>query len=235
MAEKQITFWRVAVRPKYIAGFVISLIAAAVFSLLGQWQLDRSFTQEQTAEEIQAVVTVEVTLDTKNVFIVDGRLQNGREVYWLLVNSFDKDAKSLTLAIGQSDSLLKAEAARFELKNSMVAQAFLPVQGYWLPTEAPLEIDGEKPYLLNSVSLAQLINLYSPDEPIVSYKDFMGANGVASGLDAKLDEIDAVLEPAAAINWLTLFYAAEWVLFAGFAIFLWGRTVKDAVERERLN
>jgi hypothetical protein len=235
MAEKQITFWRVAVRPKYVAGFVISLIAAAIFSLLGQWQLERSFTQEQTAEEIQAVITVEVTLDTKNVFIVEDRMQDGREVYWLLVNSFDKDAKSLTLAIGQSDSLLKVEAARFELKNSMVAQAFLPIQGYWLPTEAPLEIDREKPYLLKSVSLAQLINLYSPDEPTVSYKDFMVANEVASGLDAKLDEIDAVLEPAAAINWLTLFYAAEWVLFAGFAIFLWGRTVKDTVERERLN
>jgi hypothetical protein len=44
-----------------------------------------------------------------------------------------------------------------------------------------------------------------------------------------------VLEPAAAINWLTLFYAAEWVLFAGFAIFLWGRTVKDALDKERLN
>lgn len=235
MAENQITFWRVAVRPKFIAGFVISLIAAAVFSLLGQWQLERSFTKEQTAEEIQKIVTVEVTLDTKNVYIVDGRLQNGREVFWLLVNSFDKDSKSLTLAIAQSDSLQKIEAARFELKNSMVAQAFLPIQGYWLPTEAPLEIDREKPYLLNSVSLAQLINLYSPDQPIVSYKDFLVAKGLASSLDVKLEEINAVLEPAPAINWLTLFYAAEWALFAGFAIFLWARTVKDAVERERLN
>lgn len=235
MAENQITFWRVAVRPKFIAGFVISLIAAAVFSLLGQWQLERSFTKEQTAEEIQKIVTVEVTLDTKNVYIVDGRLQNGREVFWLLVNSYDKDAKSLTLAIAQSDSLQKIEAARFELKNSMVAQAFLPIQGYWLPTEGPLEIDREKPYLLNSVSLAQLINLYSPDQPIVSYKDFLVAKGLASSLDVKLEEINAVLEPAPAINWLTLFYAAEWVLFAGFAIFLWARTVKDAVERERLN
>ena len=235
MAENQITFWRVAVRPKFIAGFVISLIAAAVFSLLGQWQLERSFTKEQTAEEIQRIVTVEVTLDTKNVYIVDGRLQNGREVFWLLVNSFDKDAKSLTLAIAQSDSLQKIEAARFELKNSMVAQAFLPIQGYWLPTEAPLEIDREKPYLLNSVSLAQLINLYSPDQPIVSYKDFLVAKGLASSLDVKLEEINAILEPAPAINWLTLFYAAEWALFAGFAIFLWARTVKDAVERERLN
>ena len=35
------------------------------------------------------------------------------------------------------------------------------------------------------------------------------------------------------LNWLNLFYAAEWVVFAGFAIFLWYRLVKDAWEREQ--
>ena len=30
-------------------------------------------------------------------------------------------------------------------------------------------------------------------------------------------------------------YAVQWVLFAGFAMFLWGRTVKDALDKERLN
>ena len=30
-----------------------------------------------------------------------------------------------------------------------------------------------------------------------------------------------------------MFYAVEWVVFAGFAIFLWYRLVRDAVERER--
>lgn len=235
MASSQISFWRVAVRPKYIAGFLLALIAAAAFSLLGQWQLDRSITKEQTAAEIQKIVTVETMLDTKNVFIVDDRLQGGREVFWLIANSLDHSGKSLTLAIAQTDSLLKAEAARFELKNSVIAQAFLPVRGYWLPTEAPLASDSEKPYLLKSVSTAQLINLYSPEKPLSTYTDFLVAKGFAESLSPKLGEIDAVLEPAAAINWLSLFYAAEWVLFAGFAIFLWARTVKDALDAERLN
>lgn len=235
MANSQISFWRVAVRPKYVAGFLISLLAAAAFSLLGQWQLDRSLTKDQTAAEIQKVVTVETMLDVENVFIVDGRLQNGKEVFWLLANSKDASGKSLTLAIGQSESLLTVEAARFGLKNSMTAQAFLPVRGYWLPTEAPLAIDQANPYLLHSVSTAQLINLYSPDKPLASYTDFLVAKGFADSLSPKLGEIDAVLEPAPAINWLSVFYAAEWVLFAGFALFLWGRTVKDAVDAERLN
>jgi hypothetical protein len=180
-------------------------------------------------------VTVEAMLDTSNVYIVQGRLQNGSPSFWLISNAFDADGKSLTVALGQSDSLIKVEAARFELKNSMVAQAFLPITGFFLPTEAPLEIDREKPYLLNSLSIAQLINLYSPDKAVTSYADFFVAQGLADSLNPKLGEIDAVLEPATAINWLTLFYAAEWVLFAGFAIFLWGRTVKDALDKERLN
>jgi hypothetical protein len=33
-------------------------------------------------------------------------------------------------------------------------------------------------------------------------------------------------------NWLTAFYAIEWIMFAGFAVFLWGRLVKDEVIRE---
>jgi len=235
MSNSQIGFWRVAVRPKYVAGFLVALLAAAAFSLLGQWQLDRSLTKDQTAAEIQKVVTVEAMLDVKNVFIVDGRLQNGKEVFWLLANSKDATGKSLTLAIGQSESLLTVEAARFGLKNSVTAQAFLPVRGYWLPTEAPLAIDKANPYLLHSVSTAQLINLYSPDKSVASYTDFLVAEGFADSLSPMLGEIDAVLEPAPAINWLSVFYAAEWVLFAGFALFLWGRTVKDAVDAERLN
>ena len=235
MSNSQISFWRVAVRPKFIAGFLISLLAAAAFSLLGQWQLDRSLTKDQTAAEIQKVVTLEVMLDVKNVFIVDGRLHNGNDVFWLLANSQDATGKSLTLAIGQSESLLAVEAARFGLKNSIIAQAFLPVSGYWLPTEAPLAIDKDNPYLLHSVSTAQLINLYSPDKPLASYTDFLVAEGFAESLSPKLGEIDAVLEPAPAINWLSVFYAAEWILFAGFALFLWGRTVKDTLDAERLN
>ena len=40
-------------------------------------------------------------------------------------------------------------------------------------------------------------------------------------------------EESVELNWLNVFYAVEWVVFAGFAIFLWYRLVRDAVERER--
>jgi len=33
------------------------------------------------------------------------------------------------------------------------------------------------------------------------------------------------------VNWLNLFYAAEWVVFAGFALFIWWRLVKDDYRR----
>ena len=220
-------------RPKYIAGLLLALLAAAAFAWLGQWQLDRAITKDQTIEEIQKTVTIPLGLDIRNVFIVDGRKQNGQDVYWLIANSTAASGKSVTLALGQADSLLKAESIRFDIKNSMIAAAFLPVTGSWLPTEAPQKIDAAKPYLLHSISIAQLLNLYSPDKSLQSYPDFLVTKQFAK--DFGLGEIDAVLHPAAAINWLSAFYAFEWVLFSGFAVFLWGRTVKDAVDVERLN
>ena len=36
------------------------------------------------------------------------------------------------------------------------------------------------------------------------------------------------------LNLLNVFYAVEWVIFAGFAVFLWYRLVKDAWEEENL-
>ncbi|MEN9714228.1 MAG: hypothetical protein RLZZ164_892 [Actinomycetota bacterium] len=220
-------------RPKYIGGLLLALLAAAAFAWLGQWQLDRALTKDQTIEEIQKTVMIPLGLDIRNVFIIDGRKQNGHDVYWLIANSTEASGKSVTLALGQTDSLLKAESIRFDIKNSAVFAAFLPVEGSWLPSEAPQKIDAEKPYLLHSVSIAQLLNLYSPDKALESYPEFLVTTQFAKGYG--LGEIHAVLHPAPAINWLSAFYAFEWVLFSGFAVFLWGRTVKDAVDAERLN
>jgi surfeit locus 1 family protein len=34
------------------------------------------------------------------------------------------------------------------------------------------------------------------------------------------------------LNWLNIFYAAEWIIFAGFALYLWYRLMRDEWERE---
>ena len=256
----QPTFFSVARRPKWIGGLLIALAVAVVFALLGQWQLERTFTvvepeaqNEQvfvlnqigtpgaalTAEAANVLVSANVMLDQSNIYIVSNRLQQlGSEVvagYWLIANSgallSDNDTTgSLTVAIGFSESLATVEKARAELQASMLPQAFVEYTGRYLQTEAPVELpEAAKPYLFGSLSLAQLVNLYSA-EPVASFAGFLA-------LDADpgfgLDKIDLPpQEVGTRVNWLTLFYAVEWALFAGFAVFLWWRLVQDQRLRE---
>lgn len=259
----QPTFFSVARRPKWIGGLLFALAVAVVFALLGQWQLERTFTvvepeaqNEQvfvlnqiatpgaplTAEAANVLVTANLMLDQSNVYIVSNRLQQaGEEVvagYWLIANSgvllSDNDSTgSLTVAVGFSESLETVEKARVELQDSMLPQAFVEHTGRYLQTEAPVQSpDSGKPYLFDSLSLAQLVNLYS-QEPVESFAGFLA-------LDADpgfgLERIDLPPQEAGTrVNWLTLFYAVEWVLFAGFAVFLWWRLVQDQRLRESTN
>ena len=253
------TWFDVARRPKWIFALLLSLLIAAGFGLLGQWQLDRSFrviesapTTEKAvpllsvatagnpleAKAVNKFVSQEIFLDTKNVFIIEERIQatetESVSGYWLVANSFalldstTGQTGSLTVAIGFAKSLDLAEKARTELMQSVSAQAFLETQGRYLQTEAPLERSyPDKGYLLSSLSLAQLINLYSfeSDETAVSFAGFLVP---ASDPGLGLEQIIIGSQAAGTeINWLTLFYALEWAVFAGFAVFLWWRLVED--------
>ncbi len=59
---------------------------------------------------------------------------------------------------------------------------------------------------------------------------------VADGSTAKAADLGTIADRAPTrevqFDWLNLFYAIEWAVFAGFAVFLWYRFVKDAWERE---
>jgi hypothetical protein len=45
--------------------------------------------------------------------------------------------------------------------------------------------------------------------------------------DSDLKPIQVTYRDAERINWLSAFYFLEWMLFAGFAVFLWWRLVRD--------
>jgi hypothetical protein len=193
-------------------------------------------------------VRADLMLDTQNVFIVSNRLQlladkaaSGYDLfssgYWVIANSRvllddGESTASLSVGVGFAESLPVAEAARNSLMESVQAQAFLEQTGRYLQTEGPVtNLDPSRPYLLESFSLSQLVNLYK-GEPVQSFAGFVV-------LDAEpgfgLEKI-AIAPPEAgtAVNWLTLFYALEWALFAGFAVFLWWRLIEDARIREQL-
>lgn len=256
MTSRPRGFWRLALTPKWVGALLLSLAVAAAFALLGQWQLERSFRQVGTADPnpsaqvavpIDDIVTAgqpltaradgarvkfEIMIDTQKVYIVANRQQDEVAGYWLIANSRTAVGNSLTVALGFTDQLSDAEQERIRLMQAVQAQAFISHTGTFLATEAPQRLDPEHEYILQSLSLAQLVNLYSPERPLISYPGFV----VLEDRIVALDPIDIGAKAASLeINYLNIFYALEWALFAGFAVFLWWRLVKDAVIAERLN
>ncbi len=164
------TWSQVARRPKWIFGLFLALAIAAVFALLGQWQLERSFTEVEAEDQSQLPlvlinsekpgapltpiaankrVKAQMMLDTQNVYIVANRLQRSNDEvvsgYWVIANSGvllgDGDSTaSLSVGIGFAESLSVAETARAELMDSIQAQAFLEQTGRYLQTEGPVAL-----------------------------------------------------------------------------------------------
>ena len=86
------------------------------------------------------------------------------------------------------------------------------------------------PFAMQTVAVAQLINLWADYDDRPVYFAYVTAAEPAAGLEAIASPPP---EESVELNWLNVFYAVEWAVFAGFAIFLWYRLVRDAVERER--
>ena len=232
MSNKAPSFFKLATQPKWIGALFLALLVAAIFGALGQWQLDRTFTKDDpktnTSNSSLALVNKQLHLDTEHTYIVDRRVQNGVTGYWLLVNATDENLVSTTLALGWVEKLETAERLRADLMNIYQAEAFLNIAGYPLPTEGPQPVDAAKPYLLQSVALGQLINLYSPDAPIKSSAEYLAVSaGSVMFSDESLQPIQVTYRDVERVNWLSAFYFLEWMLFAGFAVFLWWRLVRD--------
>lgn len=253
------TWFEIARRPKYLAGLAIAILTAVIFSLLGQWQLSRTFETVGTSSNFESAVPIqdllleseigsnepvfdrlvsaEVQLDLSNLYVVGDRLQlqsNDTTLagYWLVGNSaalIDEQTYSLTLALGFSSDLEKITSVKRELENSLQVQAFLPIQGLVEPTEAPKE--NLQPDVLGSLSLAQLVNLYS-NEPIRTLPAYLI---VTQGLEIEgLEPVSLrVQAEGLSVNWLTAFYALEWAFFALAAFYVWWRVVMDEVIRRR--
>ena len=96
-----------------------------------------------------------------------------------------------------------------------------------LPSEAPRTEDletGER----SAVSIADFVNVWSDYRGTV-YGGYLISDTAPAGLT--LIYAPAPL-PEASVNLLNLFYALEWLIFAGFAFYLWYRLVMDEVEKE---
>jgi cytochrome oxidase assembly protein ShyY1 len=240
-------------RPRWVFALLFALAVAAGFALLGQWQLDRAIDAGQvvdrSTEESQPLeetvqpggatpqaatgqmVSVSGYYIPGDEQLIEGRLNRGQPGFWV-VSHFVTDAEGarIPVARGWSADRSTAEAARQALSTTQDA-APVSVTGRFLPSEAPVVPDeGTDPHAMTTVSIGALINVWEhyTDQPV--YAGYIVDRAAVDGLEPIYSPIP---EQDLTLNWLNIFYALEWVVFAGFAVFLWFRLVKDAVERER--
>ncbi|WP_246318724.1 SURF1 family protein [Glaciibacter psychrotolerans] len=238
------------VRPRWVAALLLCLAIAAGFALLGQWQLDRAIASgtvvERTTETAVPLADLvqpdgppqsvanghKVTLTGSYVSgdeqIIAKRLNAGESGFWVVSHFVDSAGASIAVARGWAPTLKAAQAAEKELQVHAAVQ--IELAGRFVEAEAPVvPADGHDPHEMTTVAPAALINLWPGFNEQPVYFGFIVDELAAPGLavidaPAPVDEVE--------LNWLNVFYALEWAVFAGFAVFLWFRLVKDAVERE---
>lgn len=243
------TVWQVARRPRWIAALLLALAIAAGFAALGQWQLQRSFESAAPREEQTEVVvpleqvsqpqhpvpdsatgqlvTVDAAFVAGDYVVLSDRINHSGPGYWVVGHAIAANGASLAVALGWAPTPDAAAEAVRTLDSAAADGTQVTLTGRYLPTESPQESDFEKG-IRSSMAVPELINLWA-DAPDSVYGGYLIADAAPAGLDL-IDAPAPVTEVS--LNLLNVFYAAEWVIFAGFAIFLWYRLVRDAWEEE---
>ena len=252
---------KTALKPRWIAGLVLAIALSWVFVLLSQWQFGRSTQPEDPVspaiEEVQPLtsvlqpgqffhgsvadqmVTAKGSYDPSKQILVPGRLYNGASGYWV-VSAFAVDGAPI-LSGASASPRTWIPVARGWVSDPAAVPAppsgVIELTGRLLPSEAPATNTWPGPGRASAVSVAELINIWD----ISSYPGFISATIEKAGnTDVSAAAVPSDLKPlrisaqppSQDVNWLNLFYSVEWVVFAGFALFIWWRLVKDDYQRD---
>ena len=126
----------------------------------------------------------------------------------------------------------QASAAADELERRAEADpaAVVEVTGRLISDEGPsVPPAGADPLTLVKMSPAMLLGRWHDIENVDVYRQYIASQTAIGPLD---DIASPAPDERSRVNWLNIFYAAEWAVFAGFALYLWYRLARDAWEKE---
>ena len=255
------TLREVMLRPRWIALLALCLVVAGIFAWLGQWQLGRALstatTQPGATEDVLPLadvsapgeylseplvgqrVTVTGTWVPDDFLVVSSRFNDGVEGYWVtgqlrIASDADEQPVSVAVALGWAATEDDARDAVEELNRTAsapdAAGTPLAITGRLISDEGPvLPPSGADPHTLTRMSPAALLSRWHDTEGLDVYRPYV-ASEVAQG--PLVDIASPAPSASSNLNWLNIFYAIEWAVFAGFAFYLWYRLARDAWERE---
>ena len=243
------TLREVMLRGRWIGMLLFCLVVAGVFAWLGQWQLERAIETDPpepgATEQVQQLTDVVVPgqylpepvvgqrVETSGTWVpgdflpVSQRFNDGAEGFWVTGQLRVADRTSIAVAIGWAPDRESADAAIEELNSDAGEQ--VTVSGRIISDEGPGVPPHDEPTLLPRMSTAALLSLWHDAEQLDVYRPYLASTEASAGL---VDISSPAPDERSPINWLNIFYAVEWAIFAGFAFYLWYRLAKDAWERE---
>lgn len=255
---------KLALTLRWMAALVFCLLLAVGFALMAQWQVGRTVIENASNETWSKVQTVDLasiatpnspftfneistvgneviltkvrigmTLNPSAAVLIENRIQvNGDRGFWIVVPAQTEKAR-VFVAVGFVELESEAKAAIAKVRQLAVAQALLPQTGRYLPSEAPLQSLGAGRYA--SLSVPQLINSESFSAGS-TYTGFLALTVENVFGDVQGVELITVgmAQSDSQVNWLSAFYAIEWTVFAGFAVFMWWRLLADAYKKQQV-
>lgn len=189
------------------------------------------------------MVSVSAQLVPNSFTIASGRLNQGKPGYWLVARAIVGPAQltssstnasepvSLAVALGWAETPAEVDLAAATLGATITPDSpMFDITGRFMPSEAPdIPANRADPFSQQTVSVAALINQW-PDYSGTAYEGYLVAQQSPQGL-TKIDSFAPVDETQ--VNWLNIFYAIEWAVFALFAVYIWWRMVRDDWQNEQ--
>lgn len=253
------TLREVMLRPWWIGMLAFALLVAAVFAWLGQWQLGRAIDTDPpppgVTEQVKPIAEVVLPgrylpeplvgqrVEAAGAFVpgdflvVSSRFNDGEQGYWvtgqlrLTPDAVLPGPTSLAVAIGWSADRAAADAAASGLDADpgsavRLTGRLISDEGPAVPPRSAAATE------MTRMSPAALLGRWHDVGELNVFRPYLVADG-GEDLPAGLVAIDSPApNEGSNVNWLNIFYAVEWAIFAGFAFYMWYRLARDAWEKE---
>ena len=234
---------RTALRPRFLGLLGLVLVVGFAFVLLGRWQLGVAESEAHRDAVDQARARAPVALTsvlrpherfrgdlssrpvtatghyTEGQLLVPDRRLDGRSGSWV-VTPFVVDESGGTIAVLRGFVTDPSEAGTPPAGTLTIAGGLAPGES---PTRTPVQA-GQ----IGSVDPSVLVNTWPGD----LYNAFVFLESEDPATGAQLTKVPTPVGDTG-IRWRNAAYAVQWWIFAGFALWLWWRMVRDEHRREQ--
>lgn len=250
------TLREVMLRGRWIGVLCACLVVAGVFAFLGQWQLERAIDTDPPpagiTEDVRALtdvvepgqylpeplvgqrVEVTGTWVGGDFLVVSSRFNEGDGAdegvsgYWVTGQLRVAERTSIAVALGWASDREQADAAAAALERSApgteadITGRIISDEGVALPAK-------DDPFGMSRMSPAMLLGQWHDTDQLTMYRPYLASTTAPDGL---IDIVSPAPDELSTVNWLNVFYAIEWAVFAGFAFYIWYRLAKDRWQLE---